>query len=471
MTTAPFLYDLYDHQNQILDCLKSNKKGYICSPTGSGKSFTFITDSRRFLLPGKVILVVAPQLMLSEQLFSEFDNHLPDVDFYYRQVSSEPKKFERNRKKLKFRITPPKSPTTNIEDIRDTYRIAQKLQKPLILFVTYDSLDRIVSSSIPVDAVYYDEAHNATSSDHFNAVKSMSDHATHNYFFTATPRFSQSRSVNGSGMDNVSVYGEQIANVSFRELVTKNIIVSPWIHLLKSDADTDKMNETSVNFKTIKDIVNHYETKHSDTNSHKILFCAQGTKSIQNLVNCGLQEWATEMGYKVLSIDATNKGYIDGKRNINKSKFFKTLNEFGKDPDQKLIVLHYSMLGEGIDVKGFTGIVFLRNTLSKIFTTQSIGRVIRSAPGKKYGIVTIVQHDNNTKESEELIRQIVLQLYQQGIPVSEIFSEEQGRGKEEEIIEDLETNIQKKIREYHIQFEHNNILQELLNIDVEEFSF
>jgi len=85
--------------------------------------------------------------------------------------------------------------------------------------------------------------------------------------------------------------------------------------------------------------------------------------------------------------------------------------------------------------------------------------------------VTIVQHDNNTKESEELIRQIVLQLYQQGIPVSEIFSEEQGRGKEEEIVEDLETNIQKRIREYHIQFEHNNILQELLNIDVEEFSF
>ena len=471
MTTVPFLYDLYDHQNQILDCLKSNKKGYISSPTASGKTLTFITDSRRFLLPGKVILIVAPQLMLSEQLFSEFDNHLPDVDFYYRQVSSEPKKFERDRKKLKFRITPPKSPTTNIEDIRDTYRIAQKLQKPLILFVTYDSLDRIVSSSIPVDAVYYDEAHNATSSDHFNSVKSMSDHATHNYFFTATPRFSQSRSVNGSGMDNVSVYGEQIANVSFQELVDQGIIVSPWIHLVTSDADTDKMDETSVNLKTIKSIVNNYETDHSDTPAHKILFCAQGTKSIQDLMNAGLQEWATEMGYKVLSIDSVNKGYVDGKRNINKSEFIKTLNQLGKDPNQKMIVLHYSMLGEGIDVKGFTGVVFLRNTLSKIFTTQSIGRVIRSAPGKKYGIVTIVQHDNNTNESRELIRQIVDQLFKQGVPVSEIFTEVQGRGKEDEIVESLDEDLKKLIREYHIQFEHNNILQELLNIDVEEFSF
>ena len=471
MNTAPFLYDLYEHQNQILDCLKSNKKGYISSPTASGKTFTFITDSRRFLLPGKVILIVAPQLMLSEQLFSEFDNHLPDVDFYYRQVSSEPKKFERDRKKLKFRITPPKSPTTNIEDIRDTYRIAQKLQKPLILFVTYDSLDRIVSSSIPVDAVYYDEAHNATSSDHFNSVKSMSDHATHNYFFTATPRFSQSRSVNGSGMDNVSVYGEQIANVSFQELVDQGIIVSPWIHLVTSDADTDKMDETSVNLKTIKSIVNNYETDHSDTPAHKILFCAQGTKSIQDLMNAGLQEWATEMGYKVLSIDSVNKGYVDGKRNINKSEFIKTLNQLGKDPNQKMIVLHYSMLGEGIDVKGFTGVVFLRNTLSKIFTTQSIGRVIRSAPGKKYGIVTIVQHDNNTNESRELIRQIVDQLFKQGVPVSEIFTEVQGRGKEDEIVESLDEDLKKLIREYHIQFEHNNILTELLGMNVEEFSF
>jgi predicted helicase len=247
--------------------------------------------------------------------------------------------------------------------------------------------------------------------------------------------------------------------------------VSPWIHLVTSDADTDKMDETSVNLKTIKSIVNNYETDHSDTPAHKILFCAQGTKSIQDLMNAGLQEWATEMGYKVLSIDSVNKGYVDGKRNINKSEFIKTLNQLGKDPNQKMIVLHYSMLGEGIDVKGFTGVVFLRNTLSKIFTTQSIGRVIRSAPGKKYGIVTIVQHDNNTNESRELIRQIVDQLFKQGVPVSEIFTEVQGRGKEDEIVESLDEDLKKLIREYHIQFEHNNILQELLNIDVEEFSF
>ena len=463
--------NLYPHQQDILNSLQLNSKGIISCPTGGGKTFTMITDSRRFMQPGNVIVVVAPQLLLSQQLFTEFDKHLSDVNFMYRQISSEGKTFQRKREPLRFRMTPAKPPTTVVDEIRDTYRIAQKAQKPLILFVTYDSLKRIVSSMIPVSAVYYDEAHNATISDHFNAVKYLSNHAEKNYFFTATPRYSNSRSVDGPGMDNVTVYGEQIANVKFSNLVKQGVIVSPLIHLLKSDADLKTMDEVSVNLKTIKEVVDHYETEHTHSN-HKILFCTQGTQAIHDLLAGGLQEWASSKGYKVLSIDSINQGYVNGDKKVNKSTFIKTLNELGANPDEKLIVLHYAMLGEGIDVKAFTGVVFLRNTLSTIFATQSMGRVIRTAPGKKYGIVTIVQHESNTNESQELIRNIVTQLITQGVPVSEIFSETSGRGKEDEIVEDLDVDeLQRRIADYVIEFEHNNILQELLTKDEEEFSF
>lgn len=464
-------FQLRSHQQQILDALQLNNKGIVTCPTGGGKTFTMITDSRRFLTPGSVVVVVAPQLLLSQQLFTEFDKHLTDVNFMYRQISSEGKTFQRDRAALKFRITPPKSPTTIIEEIRDTYRIAQKAEKPLILFVTYDSLERIVSSMIPVSAVYYDEAHNATSSDHFNAVKYLSNHSTNNYFFTATPRYSNSRSVGGPGMDNVSVYGEQIANVQFSELVKQGTIVSPLIHLMKSNANLDTMDEVSVNFKTIKEVVDHYEEKHTHSN-HKILFCAQGTKAINDLLAGGLQEWASSKGYKVLSIDSINQGYVNGDKKVNKNTFIKTLNKLGDNPSEKLIVLHYAMLGEGIDVKAFTGVVFLRNTLSTIFATQSMGRVIRTAPGKKYGIVTIVQHESNTSESQELIRNIVTQLISQGVPVSEIFTETSGRGKDEEIVEDLGIDeLQRRVFDYAIEFQHNNILEELLSTPEEEISF
>jgi nucleotide-binding universal stress UspA family protein len=85
--------------------------------------------------------------------------------------------------------------------------------------------------------------------------------------------------------------------------------------------------------------------------------------------------------------------------------------------------------------------------------------------------VTIVEHENNSNESQELIRQIVEQLFKQGVPVSEIFTEVQGRGKEDEIVESLDEDLKKLIRNYNIQYEHNNILAELLGMNVEDFAF
>ena len=338
------------------------------------------------------------------------------------------------------------------------------------MFVTYDSLDRIVSSMITVSAVYYDEAHNATKSDNFNAVKFMSAHADHNYFFTATPRYSESGSVDGPGMDNSSVYGEVIANVEFSELVKRGVIVSPLLHLMVSDADTSKMDEVSVNMKTIEEVVDHYESNHADTNNHKILFCTQGTKAIKDLIKAGLHDWATSRGYKVLTIDSINQGYVNGQNKISKSQFIQQLNDHGNDPNEKLIVLHYSMLGEGIDVKSLTGVVYLRNSLSSIFATQSMGRVIRNCPGKKYGIVTVVRHDNNTFESYELIKNITEQLVEQGLPVSEIFTETSGRDKEDEVVEDLDDDLTRRVADYAIQWEHSQDMIEALTMTLDDIA-
>ena len=59
---------------------------------------------------------------------------------------------------------------------------------------------------------------------------------------------------------------------------------------------------------------------------------------------------------------------------IAKGKFLQKLDELGKDLTRKMIVLHYDMLGEGIDVKAFTGTVFLRNICSNIKAVQAMGR-------------------------------------------------------------------------------------------------
>ena len=466
--------ELRPHQQDMLKAMDLNHKGILHCPVGGGKTLTFITHSRKYLESGsKVLVVVAPQLLLSNQLFNEFDKHLKDVNFLWRQVSSEPRTFQRERKDLKFRVIPPKSPTTVVDDIRDSYRVAEKIGKPLILFTTYDSLDRIVSSMIPVDVVYYDEAHNATSSDNFNAVKYMSSHAKRNYFFTATPRYSTDYASDLSGMNNTDVYGDIICRVDFNYLVEQGIIVKPKLHLLKSDADLNVQRQVDVNMKTIVEVVNHYETKHVETKNHKLLFCTQGTKSIQELLSSPqFIEFTTKKGYKVLSIDSVNQGYVDGQEKVSKTTFIEHLNSIGNDPHQKMIVLHYAMLGEGIDIKAFTGVVFLRNSMASIFATQSIGRVIRATPGKSYGVVTVVQHESDTGESREIVKSIVQSLIEVGVPPDYFINEdEDGCAIESEVVENLDDEHMIIIRDLAIQFEHSNMLAKLLEMDVEELSF
>ena len=457
-------FELRAHQQTMLDAMLSNHKGYLTCGTGGGKTFTFITDSRRFLESGNVIVVVAPQLLLSEQLFSEFDLHLSDVDFVYRQVSSEPKTWQRDRKNLGFRAkVQPKPPTTFVDDIRDTYRIAQKANQPLILFTTYKSLDRIVAAEIPVNVVYFDEAHNATEEDNFRAVEPMSAIADHAYFFTATPR--RSDSPNGRGFDNVSVYGQHIANIKFTELLESGSVVRPYIHLQRSNACRKNLDEISADVDALMEAVNEYETTHCDTGAHKVLVACRGTTNIQGM-RVAMMKWANDKGYDLLSMDSVNGGYLNDQQicaPASKGKFLEKLNEMGKDLTQKMIVLHYDMLGEGIDVRAFTATVFMRNICSNIKQVQGMGRVIRSSPGKKYGIVTIVQHEDDTDDAEYAIRGIVNQLLTQGVPIEEILVEVSGRGKEDEVVEDLEKELKQRILNYDIEWQHSLILEELMS--------
>ena len=455
---------LRPHQQVMLDAMESNRKGYLTCGTGGGKTLTFITDSRRFLIPGNVIAVVAPQLLLSEQLFSEFDFHLSDIDFVYRQVSSESKTWQRDRANLKFRMkVQPDSPTTEIDEIKRTYEVAQKANQPLILFTTYQSLQRINGANLPITAVYFDEAHNACSVDSFSAVESISATAKHAYFFTATPRRSESET--GKGFDNTDVYGEHIANVKFSELLESGAVVKPFLHLQTSNAEQKNLDEISLDVDTLMETVNYYETTHFTTGAHKILVACRGTTNIQGM-RLAMLKWANDKGYDLLSVDSVNGGYMNGTQICApnaKGKFLEKLDELGKDLTRKIIVLHYDMLGEGIDVKAFTGTVFLRNICSNIKAVQAMGRVIRSSPGKKYGIVTIIQHDDDTDDAWYAISSIVNQLITQGVPVEEILTEVSGRGKEEETIEDLQDDIRKRIADYDIKWWHDIMIQELVS--------
>ena len=464
------------HQQRMLDAMASNLKGKVICPTGGGKTFTMITDCRRFIdttfnnrlresVP--VILQVAPQLMLSQQLFSEFDTHLSDVQFLHRQVSSEGVTFTRSKKML--RGVKQLSSTTSPAEIRKTYELAQKLGQPLILFTTYASLERVVESEIPIAAAYFDEAHNCVSSEAFTSVEAISAQAQHSYFFTATPKLSTSP--DGPGMQNKRVYGKEIAKVTFGELLDMGVIVKPRLHLQRTELSTDDVYASSAHMKAIVECVDWHEETYSEFN-HKLLFCMDGTQSIRELTDSNFIQWANTKGYKVLTIDSTNQGSIDGVGGLTKSKFISKLNELGENPDQKLIVLHVRMLGEGIDVKSFTGVVFLRRTLGSIFCTQSIGRVIRSCPAinKTVGIVSMIEFGNDIGSVRESVTHVVRTLLDAGVPPEVFFNETEGRGKENEEVEELVNEEELRIREAIAEWKHDWLMDEVINTSVKDLA-
>ena len=64
---------LRPHQEKALEALARHSKGQVIVPTGGGKTLIAIQDAiREFDKGWKTIVVVAPRILLAEQLCSEF---------------------------------------------------------------------------------------------------------------------------------------------------------------------------------------------------------------------------------------------------------------------------------------------------------------------------------------------------------------------------------------------------------------
>lgn len=61
----------------------------------------------------------------------------------------------------------------------------------------------------------------------------------------------------------------------------------------------------------------------------------------------------------------------------------------GKDPDECRVLTNARCLTEGIDLPSLDAVVFLQPRNSQIDIVQAVGRVMRKAPGKKYGYVIV----------------------------------------------------------------------------------
>ena len=344
--------------------MNTHRKGQVIVPTGGGKTMCMIEDAkRRFAqnsLP-KTIVVVAPRILLANQLSSEFLEFITDVEVIHVHSGE----------------THHKS-TTKTDQLEYWYHNSTE---NLLIFTTYHSLNKISASlDIEVDTIYYDEAHNSVQKNFYPPTEHFSHHADRCYYFTATPK--HSRTPSKAGMNWTKTYGQVICQVPAPKLVNQGYILPPKVEVYKTrilekdelvaDRDSEQMIDAIDNLK-----------------KNKVLICAKSTKQIVNLVSH--TKFVSELawrGYSYMLITSKTGAIIDGEK-VTREEFFDVLNASGQDPDKRFVVLHHSILSEGMNVKGLEAVLFMRS-MDYIGISQTIGRVIRKgAKDKVFGLVCI----------------------------------------------------------------------------------
>ena len=172
-------------------------------------------------------------------------------------------------------------------------------------------------------------------------------------------------------MNNAEIWGDILEQTPAQELIDSGTILFPKVIPFETDRERTKLNAHEVDSDNLKDIL----TSITDTNP-KVLVSAPTTRILWNmLTQTDIKDWLIEQEYNIMHITSKHGAIINGKK-VGREEFFKTLTLWGKDDTKKMIIFHYSILSEGINVPGLTHSVMLRN-LPNIEMAQTIGRVIR----------------------------------------------------------------------------------------------
>jgi superfamily II DNA or RNA helicase len=409
-----FAMKLRPHQERALTALATNSCGQIIVPTGGGKTLVMILDAlRRFeeSTTPLTILVCAPRILLAEQLSSEFLEHIDFANVLH--VHSGETHHKSTTKPQQIALW---------DEIIDNHKL---------IFTTYNSLHRVNESGIHIDVAYYDEAHNATKK---NFVVSVGECCAENhYYFTATPK--HSRSPYGNGMNNRIIFGDVLETVPAPELVQNGSILPPTVVTHEVDFERQKgLDAASNDAQTLLDIIDDLD----EQTGSKVLVAAPNTKVLwEALSRTTLLDDLEERGYDVLHITSKYGAYVN-RQKVDREKFFDTFNAWGKDPNRRFVIFHFSILSEGINVHGLTHTVLMRN-LPTIEMAQTIGRVIRMnhedardiATGKipagqfnlyrkPTGFVTVPVFKNYGKKTQARLNDLVQTVFIEGLPATQV---------------------------------------------------
>lgn len=392
MKPKDILNKLYDYQFDAVKATDKHKKGIVCMPTGTGKTFVQASVIAKEIIKEKgkfgIYVVNAPRIMLSYQLLKEVYSFLTyaGIDARYMSVHSGGQNDIEDLENI--RIDANYNEGTNIQFaqiangtsptlIYDFVEKAKIGDIPVILFSTYNSADRI-NDAIPsekINIVMNDESQYLVQEQFYDIIHILNYNRC--YFFTATTI--HTKSDKGRGMNNKDSYGDIIYLMTPRQAIDMGKMVRPRLHFVIPPTGSTYTKEDFQESlgKIISEALAQHDYAIGQFSNPKMLVSVKGIGDIQRFFDSREYEGLKRIGYRVYAVASDEKigNNINGEK-VSRSEFLKQMKADGKDPSKKMLILHYDILAEGIDVPGITAIMPLR-TLGKAKFLQTFGRAAR----------------------------------------------------------------------------------------------
>ena len=426
-------------------------RGKLIMACGTGKTFTSLKIAECMAGRGGRVLFLVPSLSLLSQTLTEWtqESAVPLHSFAVCSDSDVGKKRKKDDDVVQTFTHELRYPATTDAD-RLAQEIARRhdVDHMSVVFATYHSIEVVSRAQkdhglTDFDLIICDEAHRTTGAtfdnedeSHFVKVHDAAFiRSAKRLYMTATPRIygegakaiAEKDNATLCSMDDPALYGETLHTITFSEAVAQGLLVDYKVIVLA-------IEESHIS-RRLQTLLKDEDNQIKVDDAAKIVGCWKAL-SKQGLTSDGLEDDAVAMSKAVAFcqvIEAVHKGkkhkvsskniaamfqsvvksyqesedaqakeqnpaafalmceaeHVDGSMNASAKE--EKLNWLKEATPENIcrILSNVRCLSEGVDVPALDAVLFLAPRNSQVEVVQSVGRVMRNAPGKKRGYVVL----------------------------------------------------------------------------------
>lgn len=424
---------------------QAHDRGKLIMACGTGKTFNSLRIAENETNGKGYILFMVPSIALLGQTLNEwYADAIEPINAIC--ICSDPD-ITKSRKQVEdidtssvVDLAVPAS--TNVDKILEQFKALEKKANNglTVVFSTYQSIEVIAKAQKELaksqpkysefDLIICDEAHRTTGVSLAGEDESAFTKVHNNDFIkakkrlymTATPRLyddnTKSKAAQADAllcsMDDARMYGEEIYRIGFGEAVEKDLLTDYKVLILtlnendvppavqkmiadkESEINTDDASKLigTINALSKQILGDNGIIKESDPEPMRraVAFCQSiaASKKITATYNSASETYISELpSEKQNNMQMVSSQHIDGTMDATrKGELLGWLKAEVADNECKVLT-NVRVLSEGVDVPSLDAVLFLSARNSQVDVVQSVGRVMRKAPGKKYGYIII----------------------------------------------------------------------------------